>query len=406
MEVYFRMGRIDLRKAGDFDVIVCPTDIYCSGSGGLDEQIHREAGPGLKAELKNKVLAPKDVYVSAGYELGTEYIAHVAVPDCREGAEKQEALFECYENTLISLGRTDLGRHPESAAITLLGTGSKGWSYEQSMDALWRAIIAYHSLYRCFGSLKVLYVYYPDDINGAVLDRYTRRASRAFFSRPRDWGARLGMGLWYALMVHFDDPKFNDIPISEFIRETQRYFYGKTGKWLCGDTYVSSAEWARNCSGVIGPAFANFALPILCSNLCKLGFSWKQDSMSFVIQVALGEYQLTLPYESLSALSDLRKKEEEMREKTSFYLLPGQPYYLTSYHYPKERDMVSFYSLDVEEANDSHYHFSPAAAAEICRECGYMPNALGAALKNYLKDMGGEALERMVGKYASEIFRY
>ena len=60
----------------------------------------------------------------------------------------------------------------------------------------------------------------------------------------------------------------------------------------------------------------------------------------------------------------------------------------------------------MEKASDSHYNFSTEAAADICRQLGFMPNAIAAALGSYMKDKGELALEIMVQKYATEVFHY
>ena len=407
MEVHFRMGHIDLQNLKGFDVIVCPTDRSCSGSGGLDAKIHQAAGPDLKAALPKKKLYLAEVHMTEGFQLDVDHIAHVAVPVRDELTEEHNVLAQCYHNVLMTLGRTDIGgQHPETAVMSLLGTGSAGWSYEYSLSGLWRAVITYHREYHSHGSLKHLYVYYPGDIQASLLERYTRRASQAFFARPEEWGVRLGSGLWYALMEHFDHVSFNHLPMKDFIREIQRFFQRKTGTWLCGDTQVSVPEWAKFCSGVITPQFANLAIPVLCSNLCKLGFPANRDAVNFVLPVTLGEYSLTLPYEILPELTDLRKSALELTERKRILLVPGQPYYLTVFHYKNAPDLVRDYSLDAEEANDSHYRFSVKAAAELSSQLGYAPKAIGAALCGYLKEHGGAALEAMVRKYASEEFHY
>ena len=407
MEVYFRAGHINLQNPEEFDAIVCPTDRFCSGEKGFDRIIHQAAGQGLKDALHKTSLLFTELRVTPGFELDTDFIVHVAVPHFSEVAEENNALQRCYMNVLSTLGRTDIAcQHPKTAAITFLGTGPKGWPYEYDMICLWHAILEYHKQYGSYGSLKKLFVYYPSDIKASLLDRYTQRASRAFFSRPEEWGPRLGRGLWYALMEHFDNPKFNNISIKEFIHEVQRFYHGKTGKWLCGDTCESVPEWAVKCSGVINEAFAKIVIPVLCSNLCKLGFPANQDSVSFVLPVNLSGYQLSLPYEILSDLTDLRKSASELTAKESILLLPGRPYYLTKYHYLNAPDMVEHYCLDVEKASDSHYNFSAEAAADICRQLGYMPNAIAAALGSYMKDKGELALEIMVQKYATEVFHY
>lgn len=412
MDVQFVCGKIDFQNLQEIDAIVCPTDSCCSGSGGLDQQIHQAAGPELKAALKQKYLPEGQVLITGGFDLGIKSIIHAAVPKYTPAAEQADALFNCYKKVLIPAEQaTIIGRHPRSVAVTLLGSGSCGWSYAQSMDALWRAILAY---YHNRNYLERIIIYYPSDISVGILDQYTRRASLAFLNRPKEWGHRLGLGLWMALMDYFDDPGFVNIPLTEFIREIQRFFRQKTGKWLCGDTQVYAPEWTYGQSSMITSMFATLVIPVLCSNLCKLGFPSSCDSESFVLPVTLrynqmnmgGECALLLPYELLPELAALRKTDLELTEKRQLALDLRKTYYLTVYHYRNAPDVISHYSLDVETAGDSHYRFSEEAAQCICRELGYKPNALGAALGGYLKKNGGTALEALVRKYAVKEFHY
>lgn len=410
MNIQFIRGHIDLDKLENIDAIVCPTDAHFSGSGGLDKAIHHMAGSGLKVVLKGKHLSEGDVLVTKGFGLGTKQIIHAAIPKYSTSAAQADVLFHCYRKILIP--HEDViypASDPGSIVITLLGTGSCGWSYEQSLDALWRAILAYQHNRGVSGCLNRLLIHYPGDISCSVLECYSERVSQAFFDRPPEWGPRLGLGFWYTLMDHFDDPKFNGISLRDFIQEIQRFFHKQTGMWLCGETNLFVPEWSHSCSGTINPLFAQLAVPILCSNLAKLGLH-DQKSPSFLVPVTLRygftDYSLTLPYELLPELTHLRNPHSRMNAQMRIMLVIGQPYYLTTHHYHSAPSLVDFYSLDVETASDSHYHFSEEAAASICKQLGYAPNAIGAALSGYLKKHGGAALEALIKKYAREEFHY
>ncbi|MBO7251517.1 MAG: hypothetical protein J6V25_02700 [Oscillospiraceae bacterium] len=73
MDVQFVYGRLDLQKLDGIDATVCPTDVYCSGSGGLDQKIHQAAGPLLKFALKDSGLSEGDVCVTGAFNLDTRY---------------------------------------------------------------------------------------------------------------------------------------------------------------------------------------------------------------------------------------------------------------------------------------------------------------------------------------------
>lgn len=414
MNIQFILGHIDLDKLENIDAIICPTDTHLSGSGGLDKAIHQAAGPELKAALKGQHLAEGEARVTDAFHLNVKRIVHAAVPKAGPSGTHMEMLRKCYRNALGFAAFSSEDTSGQTAAIPLLGTGFCGWSFKDSMAALWAEILEYHrnhgSEYFGKGCLETLYIYYPQDAFHDIFD-YTSRTSQAFFHAPEQWGTRGDPYMWYALMDHFDDPKFNRISPSDFILEIQRFFHNKTGKWLCGNTNTYVEEWAHGgmSSGVISSFFAQVGIPLLVSNLVKLNFEY-HPSPSFLIPVTLRcgftEHSLTLPNELLPELTHLRNPRSRMNAQIRLQLVIGQPYYLTTHHYHSAPSLVDFYSLDVESASDSHYHFTEDAAASICKQLGYAPNAIGAALSDYLKKHGGSALEALVQKHAREEFHY
>lgn len=317
MKVSFHYGKIDLQKLTGVDAVVCPTDRFLSGAGGLDQAIHTAAGPGLAKELQGKTLQNGEILLTGGYDLGVDWIVHAAVPPCMKPGELVP-LRQCYRQILDVFCAEYLTKHskqPHTCAITLLGTGHCGWSYEDSMAALWAEVLdfACHHTSRYFGGgwLEELRISYPQDAHHTVWS-YQNRASQAFFNPPDQWGMRGDPHFWYGLMYHFDDPRFNSIEIPTFVAEIQRFFHEKAGKWLCGDTEVYLEEYAHGgmTSGMISGFMAEIGIPILCSNLVELGFL-EDHKPHFVIPVELHsmhqeKYRLKLPYELLPLLEKLR----------------------------------------------------------------------------------------------------
>ena len=117
-------------------------------------------------------------------------------------------------------------------------------------------------------------------------------------------------------------------------------------------------------------------------------------------------YQLMLPYELLPELEHLRNNQHKMNSQKRIALDLEHLYFLTTYHYRNAPDLIDFYSLDVESANDSHFQFSEEASVHICEQLGFKPNAIGAALSTYLKKYGGPALESLIKKFATKEFHY
>lgn len=416
MKIQYISGRIDVSHLENINVLVCPTDEYLSGSGGLDQAIREAAGPELTEELHTKKLSAGEVLFTKGYGLAAEYIAHVAVPRYKGDSEDITPLRAAYQNLLVQIRDLYDNGTCKTVTMTLIGTGSCGWSFENSMKALWLEILDYHrhhgsSYMGAKDTVEKLLLYYPMDAFKAV-SPYFKRASQAFFNAPDQWGYRGDPYFWYDLMEYFDDPKFDRLTPDALISEVQRFFHKKTGTWLCGDTEVKLEEYAHGgmSSGGISNFMATIGIPLLCSNLVNLGFL-EDYQPHFVIPVELysvhqEKYQLKLPYELLPELTYLRQKKDKMNDQQRISLSFTDPYYLTVHHYHNRPELIDFYSLDAENANDSHYQFIEENAAALCKKLGYKPVALGAALKNYLQKHGGAALERLIHSIADQEFHY
>ena len=198
--------------------------------------------------------------------------------------------------------------------------------------------------------------------------------------------------MWNGLYSHFADNQLQITDLNFFVEEVQRFYREKTGHWLCQDN---------------GAAMALIGIPVLCSRLVEMGIL-EDGKPHFVVPVTLypGKECLQLPYEFLPELINLRSDKHSINEANKNMLGLDRLYYVTIYHYKDHRELIDYYSLDVEDAHDRHYHFSKAVGEEICRELDYHPRALLAALNTYYRNHGGQALERLIQKRAFETFHY
>jgi len=223
------------------------------------------------------------------------------------------------------------------------------------------------------------------------MERRSYSLSGLFGEVPMLIQLTVGMERWNALHRHFAEEQIQINDLRSFIEEVQRFYRKEYGHWLCADT---------------GRAMALFGLPLLCSRLTEMGRLG--DEFCFVVPVTLHplDEQLQLPYEFLPELVNLRLDSEKINEVSPWMLGLDGLYYLSTHHYRGHPELVDFYSLDVEAANDRHYHFSPEAGDILCAKLGYHPNALRAALNTYYKTQGGPALEKLIREVAFETFHY
>lgn len=410
MKVKFHYGKLDLTDTSGIDMVICPSDRDLSGSGGLDGLIHHAAGAALEKELAalRPIETGKAVTTSGG-DLPVKHIVHAAVP---AHSEDITVLVKCYSAILWEAGRFD---RRENVAITLIGTGVCGWSVQESMQALWTAVLDYQrehgSPYFGFANIEQLTLYYPKEAHQTVYP-YTRRRSQAFFTVPGQWGARGDPHFWYDLMFHFDDPAFDKLTLREFVHEIQRYFHWKSGEWLSEQTKLYLEEYAHGgmSSGYISGFMAQIGIPLLCHNLVELELEGT-DKGRFIVLVELHsfhpvKYPLRLPYDLLEELEFLRTPSHSMNEKIRIALDEKNLYFLSIYHYKGNSLLIDRYVLDVEAAFDSHYEFDEKGCKAICKPMGYLPSAIGNALRKYLENNGGAALESLVKSVCTKQYHY
>ncbi|MBD2041093.1 GUN4 domain-containing protein [Microcoleus sp. FACHB-672] len=107
------------------DAIVCATDYYFSGSGGVDYAIHRAAGADLREACRQlKGCACGEAKITAGYNLPAQWIIHTVGPSWGGGANQEEQrLAECYRNCLVLAEQYSI----KTIAFPAISTGTFGF---------------------------------------------------------------------------------------------------------------------------------------------------------------------------------------------------------------------------------------------------------------------------------------
>ena len=124
--------------AMDCDAVVNPTNEKLIGTGGVDGQIHRAAGPELDAACaKIGFCAPGDAVLTAGYGLKAPYIIHSVGPRWIDGAHGEaETLASCYRSAL----RIAQKRRFSTIAFPIISAGSFGFPKDQALQIAIREI--------------------------------------------------------------------------------------------------------------------------------------------------------------------------------------------------------------------------------------------------------------------------
>ena len=109
------------------DAIINPTDEFLSGSGGLDAQIHKEAGLRFRLECATRnALGVGNAVITHGGHLPCRYVIHTSAPFWTGEVFEEEQLRSCYRNSLALAAQFGL----EELAFPLIGSGTKGFPKE------------------------------------------------------------------------------------------------------------------------------------------------------------------------------------------------------------------------------------------------------------------------------------
>lgn len=128
----------------DVDIIVNAANQALAGGGGVDEAIHRAAGPELaKAcsqipEVSHRVRCPTgEVRVTLGFDLPAQWIIHTVGPVWHGGKRAEaEELAACYRNSLAAAVELEA----KSIAFPAISTGIYGFPKELAAEIAIREI--------------------------------------------------------------------------------------------------------------------------------------------------------------------------------------------------------------------------------------------------------------------------
>lgn len=115
----------------DVDAIVNAANERLRGGGGVDGAIHREAGPGLLAELMQFQSCPTGgAVITGGHRLTARYVIHAVGPIWRGGGHGEPALLDrAYESAFAcARERGDI----RTIAFPSISTGVYGYPKEDA----------------------------------------------------------------------------------------------------------------------------------------------------------------------------------------------------------------------------------------------------------------------------------
>ena len=176
------------------DAVVNPTDEIFSGSGGLDAQIHRAAGPGLRRECGALPgLKIGEAALTGAYGLPCRAIIHTVAPWWTGRAEELEGLRRCYRSAL----RLALEKDLHELAFPLIGSGTRGFPKETVLQIAAEELRAFLEAHDDFDIRLVVYDRSEFQPSRALLDglenyRRTLREEESF-AGAADYGLSMPM---------------------------------------------------------------------------------------------------------------------------------------------------------------------------------------------------------------------
>ena len=133
-----QISRNDIRNISA-DAIVCPTDVFFSGSGGVDRIIHELSGKRLDECCSGiSPLSAGEAVLTDSYDMkGYRYIIHTCSPEYVDGKHQEtELLASCYRECLNIAREKKL----ESIVFPLIASGSssfpKGLALKTATDTI------------------------------------------------------------------------------------------------------------------------------------------------------------------------------------------------------------------------------------------------------------------------------
>ena len=150
------------------DAVVNPTDEALSGSGGVDAQLHRAAGPALDlACARIGYCAPGSAVLTEGCELPARYIIHTVGPRWVGGEQgERETLASCYRSALSIASEKQLS----SIAFPIISAGTFGFPKAEALEIAVREIRAFLSEHE----MDVTLVVFDRECYEISADRYAR----------------------------------------------------------------------------------------------------------------------------------------------------------------------------------------------------------------------------------------
>jgi O-acetyl-ADP-ribose deacetylase (regulator of RNase III) len=126
----FRLVRDDITRMS-VDVIINVTNNQLYGSGQLDDEIHRAAGPMLLKDCQAVGFCETgEAKITRSYKLDCDYVIHAVKPTGESNEKTKELLRNCYRNAFLLAKKYKL----ETVAISLVTSEVLGYKEEDAYE--------------------------------------------------------------------------------------------------------------------------------------------------------------------------------------------------------------------------------------------------------------------------------